>query len=51
MEQIQRDKKLCQLLVDYEEQSEIIGMMDLVHELKIEPPLRGGAPDSAGSKC
>ena len=34
MEQIRRDKKLCKLLVDYEEQSEIIGMMDLVRELE-----------------
>lgn len=49
MEQIRRDKKLCKLLVDYEEQSEIIGMMDLVRELKIEPAL-GGPPDAAGSK-
>jgi hypothetical protein len=36
MEQIRRDKKLCKLLVDYEEQSEILGMMDFVRELKIE---------------
>jgi hypothetical protein len=42
MEQIRRDKKLCKLLVDYEEQSEIVGMMDFVRELKIEPTLRGG---------
>jgi hypothetical protein len=32
MEQIRRDKMLCKLLVDYEEQSEIIGMMDFVRE-------------------
>jgi hypothetical protein len=36
MEQIRRDEKLCKLLVDYEERSEIIGMMDFVHELIIE---------------
>jgi hypothetical protein len=30
MERIRRDQKLCKLLVDYEEQSEIIGMMDFV---------------------
>jgi hypothetical protein len=34
LEQIARDKKLCQLLVDYEEKSEIIGMMELVRDLK-----------------
>ncbi len=50
MGQIRRDKKLCKLLVDYEEQSEIIGMMDFVRELKIEPALSGGPPDVAGSK-
>jgi hypothetical protein len=49
MEQIRRDKKLCKLLVDYEEQSEIIGMMDFVRELKIEPTLRGGPANAVGS--
>jgi hypothetical protein len=50
MEQIRRDKKLCKLLVDSEEQSDIIGMMDFVRELKIEPAIRGGPRDEAGSK-
>ena len=50
MEQIRRDKKLCKLLVNYEEQSEIVGMMDFVRELRIEPTLRGGLPDAARSK-
>jgi hypothetical protein len=36
MEQIRRDEKLCKLLVVHEEQSEIIGMMDFVSDLKIE---------------
>ena len=44
MEHIRRDKKLCRLLVDYEEQSEIIGMMDFVHELKVEPALPTAGP-------
>ena len=48
MEQIRRDKKLCKMLVDYEEQSEIIGMMDFVRDLKIEPSLRRHTPDAAG---
>jgi hypothetical protein len=47
MEQIRRDKKLCKLLVDYEEQSEIIGMMDFVHELKTERSSER-APNAAG---
>jgi hypothetical protein len=41
MEQIRRDKKLCKLLVDYEDQSEIIGMMDFVRELKLNHELKG----------
>ena len=48
MEQIRRDQKLCKLLADYEEQSEIIGMTDFVRELKIEPSLRWHTPDAAG---
>jgi hypothetical protein len=39
MEQIRRDKKLCKLLVDYEDRSEIIGMLDFVRELKTCPSL------------
>lgn len=50
MEQIRRDNKLCRLLVDYEGQSEIVGMIDFVHEFKVEPALRGRAPGALGSK-
>jgi hypothetical protein len=44
MAQIRRDQKLCKLLVDYEEQSEIIGIMDFVREYKIEPALPTAGP-------
>lgn len=37
MEQIRRDEKLCKLLVEYEERSEIIGMMEFVCDLKTNP--------------
>ena len=40
MEQIGRDQKLCKLLVDYEEKSEIISMMEFVRDLKMKPPSR-----------
>jgi hypothetical protein len=40
MAQIRRDEKLCKLLVDYEEKSEIIGMMQFVRDLKMKPPRR-----------
>ena len=40
MEQIRRDEKLCQLLVDYEAKAEIIGMMEFVRDLKMKPPQR-----------
>jgi hypothetical protein len=49
MEQIRRDQKLCKLLADYEERSEIIGMTDFVRD-KIEPSLRWHTPDAAGSQ-
>jgi hypothetical protein len=35
LEQIRCDEKLCQLLVDYEAKSEIIGMMEFVRDFKI----------------
>ena len=38
MAQIRRDERLCRLLVDYEEMSEIIGMRQFVHDLKMKPP-------------
>ncbi len=38
MQQISRDNKLCNLLADYEDRSEIIGMMEFVRDLKIKPP-------------
>ena len=50
MEQIGRDKKLCKLLVDYEEESEIIGMLQFVHDLKMKPPRLRCSPKTAGSK-
>ena len=40
MTQIRRDNQLAKLLVDYEDQSEIIGMMEFVRDLKIKPPRR-----------
>jgi hypothetical protein len=39
MEQIRSDKQLCKLLVDYETKSEIIGMMELVADFKMKPPV------------
>jgi hypothetical protein len=38
--QIARDKKLRQLLVDYEEKSEIIGMVEFVRDLKMKQSRR-----------
>jgi hypothetical protein len=40
MQQISRDNKLCNLLADHEDRSEIIGMMEFVRDLKIKPPRR-----------
>ena len=40
MAQIRRDEKLCKLLVDYEDKSEIIGMMEFLHDLQMNPPQR-----------
>jgi hypothetical protein len=40
MAQVRRDNQLAKLLVDYEDQSEIIGMMEFVRDLKIKPPRR-----------
>jgi len=36
MAQIHRDHRLCKLLFDYETESEIIGMMELVFDLKMK---------------
>jgi hypothetical protein len=41
MAQIRRDHQLCKLLVDYEKESEIIGMMELVLDLKMKSSRRG----------
>ena len=38
MTQISADEKLCKLLVDYEDKSEIIDMMEFVRDLKMNPP-------------
>ena len=40
IKQIRRDEKLCKLLVDHEDRSEIIGMMHFVRDLKMNPPQR-----------
>jgi hypothetical protein len=42
LEQIQRDQRLCKLLVQHEQESEIIGMMSCVRE-QIELTLQGMA--------
>jgi hypothetical protein len=41
MEQIRRDHQLCKLLVDYETESEIVGVMEFVCDLKMKPSRRG----------
>jgi hypothetical protein len=40
MAQIRRDDQLCKLLARYEAESEIIGMMEFVRDLKMRPPRR-----------
>jgi hypothetical protein len=40
MKQLRRDEKLCKLLVEYEDNSEIIGVLELVRNLKMKPSLR-----------
>jgi hypothetical protein len=42
MAQICRDHQLCKLLFDYETESEIIGMMELVLDLKMKSSRRRG---------
>jgi hypothetical protein len=39
LNQIGLDKKLCKLLVDYEDKSEIIGMMEFLRDLQMNPPV------------
>jgi hypothetical protein len=52
MEQIRRDKKLCKLLVDYEERSEIVGMMDFVlDQNRTGSPPKVHQPSGPGQKC
>jgi hypothetical protein len=41
MEQIRRDHQLCKLLAGYETESEIIGTMESVRDLKMKPSRRG----------
>jgi hypothetical protein len=41
MAQIRRNHQLCKLLFDYESESEIIGMMELVLDLKMKSSRRG----------
>jgi hypothetical protein len=41
MAQIRRNHQLCKLLVGYETESEIIGMMELVLDLKMKSSRRG----------
>lgn len=40
MAQIRRDEKLCKLLVDYEDKSEIIGMMELIQARRVVQPCK-----------
>lgn len=40
MAQIRRDHELCKLLVEYETQSELIGIMEFVRDLKTKPSRR-----------
>jgi hypothetical protein len=58
-EQIRRDEKLCKLLVDFEDQSEIIAMTEFVRELKMKQARRSShrhdakysaSPDLGGLK-
>lgn len=42
MAQIRRDHQLCKLLFDYETESEIIGIMELVLDLKMKSSRRRG---------
>ena len=42
MAQIRRDHQLCKLLVGYETESEIIGMMEFVRDLKMKSSRRRG---------
>ena len=44
MEQIRRDKKLCKLLVDLEDKSEIIAMTEFVHDLRVKQARRRCSP-------
>ena len=41
MAQIRRDHQLCKLLVGYETESEIVGVMEFVCDLKMKPSRRG----------
>jgi hypothetical protein len=43
MAQIRRDHQLCKLLVGFETESEIIGTMEFVRDLKMKPSRRGGS--------
>jgi hypothetical protein len=45
MDQIRRDQKLCKLLVAYEDNSEIIGMMELLIDFKTSALQRGKMRD------
>ena len=47
MEQIRRDHQLCKLLVDIEDRSEIIGMMEFVRDFIMEPRPRRCSPKTA----
>ena len=47
MTQIRRDAKLCRLLVDLEDQSEIIGMKEFVRDFKMDPSPSRVAPARA----
>ena len=51
MAQIRRDERLCRLLVDYEEMSEIIGMRQFVHDLKMKHPAASRLTGANGNAC
>ncbi len=45
---IRLDERLCLLLAEYEKESEIVGMIDMVRELIVRASRRRNVPNSAG---
>ena len=48
MTQIRLDERLCGLLTEYEKESEIVGMINIVRELIVRASRRRNVPNSAG---